>query len=212
MASGFIFILYFWMNATDTSERLDIRVKVETLESSQLTTEDALAIGQLIFKVWPKPDKDAVIRQRQMLALGQDYQGPEKQAPRSFVIRGQDRIIAHAAAIPRTIRTSQGEMSIAGLCKVCSDPDLRGQGLGEMVVRGVLDLVDAGVFDFALFQTTPTVKKFYDGLGACEVDNRFINSLDPNPDECPFWDEIRMRYPANRDWPTGTIDLRGPGY
>lgn len=187
-------------------------MKVEILESRQLTAEDALAIGQLIFKVWPKPGKDAVFRQRQILTLGHCYQGPEKQAPRSFVIREQDRVIAHAAVIPRSINTSHGEMTIAGLCKVCSDPDLRGQGLGEMVVRAVFDLVEAGVYDFALFQTTRPVKKFYEGLGACEVDNRFVNSLDPNPDKCPFWDEIRMRYPTNRDWPTGTIDLLGPGY
>ncbi|TWU26125.1 GNAT family N-acetyltransferase [Bythopirellula polymerisocia] len=187
-------------------------MQVETLDSRHLSAEDALAIGRLIVKVWPKPDKDEVFRQKQMLTMGQDYQGPDSQAPRSFVIREGEHMLAHAAVIPRIIGTMQGDIAIAGLCKVCSDPNMRGQGLGELVVRGVFDLVDNGVFEFSLFQTTPRVKEFYEGLGACVTENRFVNSLASNPRECPFWDEVHMRYPANRDWPSGEIDLRGPGY
>lgn len=187
-------------------------MQVETLDSRHITSDEALAIARLIAKVWPKPDKNEAFRQHQMLTMGQGYHGPDNQAPRSLVIREQDRVIAHAAVIPRTIGTSQGDLTIAGLCKVCSDPTLRGKGLGELVVRGVFDLVDAEVFDFSLFQTTTAVKKFYERLGACMVHNQFVNSLDVNQRESPFWDEIIMRYPNNRDWPSGEVDLRGPAY
>ncbi len=187
-------------------------MQVETLDSRRLTTDEALAIARLIVKVWPKPDKNEAFRQYQMLSMGQGYQGPDNQAPRSLVIWEQDRVIAHAAVIPRIIGTSHGDLAIAGLCKVCSDPMLRGKGLGELVVRGVFNLVDAEVFDFSLFQTTAAVKKFYEHLGACTVHNQFVNSLAVNQRENPFWDEIIMRYPDNRDWPSGEVDLRGPAY
>ena len=185
---------------------------VESLDFRHITPAEALAIGRLLFKVWPKPEKDEVFRQQQILSIGQDYQGPDNQVPRSFVIREGDRVLAHAGVLPRTIGTSHGDLTIAGLCRVCTDPEMRGKKLGEMVVRRVFDLVDDKTFDFSLFQTSPRVSKYYEGLGACVIDNRIINSLGTNPQECPFWDEVRMRYPANREWPTGEIDLRGTGY
>jgi len=56
------------------------------------------------------------------------------------------------------------------------------------------------------------VRPFYEKLGAVVVDNRIVNSLADNPAANPFWDEVVMRYPAGGDWPSGAIDLRGPGY
>ncbi len=187
-------------------------MQVERLDLRLLSAEDALAIGRLIVKVWPKPGKDERFRQRQMISIGQDYCGPEQRVPLSFVVREKENVIAHAAVIPRNIVTSQGELTIAGLCKVCSDPKLRGQGLGELVVRKVFDMVDADDFRFSLFQTTPLVSPFYERLGACAVENHFVNSFASNLRECPFWDEVIMRYPSDREWPSGEIDLCGPGY
>ena len=186
--------------------------QVETLDARVLTVADARLIAELIVKVWPKPDKPVELREQQMLDLGKDYQGPTEQAPRSMLIRYAGRVIAHAALIPRTISTSAGEITIAGLARVCSDPDFRGQGLGELVVREIFRLVDEQVFSFSLFQTSTAVRPFYEKLGANLVTNRIINSLSDDQQTSPFWDQVVLRYPKDRPWPEGVIDLRGPGY
>ena len=186
--------------------------QVETLDARTLTAADARAIAELIVKVWPKSGKSVEFREQQMLDLGRDYHGPDQQAPRSMVVRAAGRVIAHAALMPRTIGTTAGEMTIGGLARVCSDPDFRGQGLGELVVREIFTLVDKQIFPFLLFQTSMTVRPFYEKLGACLATNRIVNSLGDDPQASPFWDEIILRYPKARQWPEGEIDLRGPGY
>jgi len=100
-------------------------------------------------------------------------------------------------------------MALAG---VCSAPDRRGQGLGKAVVQASLGLVDGGVYQVSLFQTSRKVFPFYEKLGARLVTNRIVNSLAPDPAANPFWDEVAMSYPASVPWPEGPIDLLGPGY
>lgn len=185
---------------------------VEELDARTYSAADARAIAELLCLVWPKPEKNVDIRQEQLVALGRGYRGREDQHPRSFVIRDHGRIIAHSGMLPRTIGTGSGDLTIAALSRVCSDPTYRGQGLGELVVREVFSLVDAEVFLFSLFQTSHKVQPFYEKLGATLVDNRIINSLADDPTSYPFWDEVVLRYPKNRVWPAGEIDLRGPGY
>ncbi|MCH2115016.1 MAG: GNAT family N-acetyltransferase [Pirellulales bacterium] len=184
----------------------------EVLDSRMLTEDDALAIGQLLSQVWPNPAKPVAVRKQQMLEMGRGYTGPDAQAPRSFLIREQGQIIAHAAIISRAIGTSAGKLTIAGLTRVCTALDVRGQGLGESVVRAVFEVIDAGAFPFSLFQTSDPVKAFYTKLGACAVDNPIVNSMGDDAQSSPFWNRIIMRYPSGGQWPDGTIDLRGPGY
>ncbi len=186
--------------------------EIETLDARQLSAQDARAIAELLVKVWPKLEKPVEVRERQMRELGQGYSGPDIQAPRSFVIRENGIVIAHAAFVTRTILVGSQELTIAGLTRVCTDPSKRGMGLGEKIVRPVLDLVDQGVFDFSYFQTTPQVVPFYERLAAVLTTNRVVNSLAVDPRAYPFWDELQMRYPADRPWPEGVIDLRGPGF
>lgn len=172
----------------------------------------ALDIGALLARTWPKPEKDAGFRARQLMDLGTGYRGPEERRPCSFIVREGGRIVAHALAEPRVLGTSAGDLPVAALGKVCSDPELRGRGLGALVVRGVFGLVDAGLYPFSYFQTSHAVRPFYERLGAVLADNRVVDSTSTNPEADPFWDEVRMRYPAGEGWPTGAIDLRGPGY
>jgi hypothetical protein len=186
--------------------------KVDTWDARSLTREQARAIGDLLVRIWPKPNVTVEDRSQQQLAFGQSYAGPEPLAPRSYVVLDGDRVIAHALVFARTIRTDAGEMTIAALARVCSEPELRGQGLGEAVVRAAFAPVDRGDFPFALFQTTRNVRPFYERLGAVLVDNPITNSLADGPKTNPFWDEVVMRYPSTGAWPPGTIDLRGPGY
>lgn len=185
---------------------------VEIWDSRFLTPAQAEALGELIARVWPKPNVSAEDRARQQLAIGRGYDRLADHAPRSFVVCDEGRVVAHAAILPQTIRTSAGEMTIGGLARVGADPALRGHGLGELVVRAALATVDAGEFPFGLFQTNHGVRPFYEKLGAVTVDNQIVNSLADDPTAPAFWDEIAMRYPGNGDWPAGTIDLLGPGY
>jgi predicted N-acetyltransferase YhbS len=141
-----------------------------------------------------------------------NHDGPEATFPRSVIIREGGRVIAHAAALPRTIGTSEGEMTVLALAQVCSDPELRGRKLGQAVVRAAFDLVDHGPYPHSLFQTSHHVRPFYEKLGACLVTNRIVNSLGDEPQKNPFWDEVVMRYPAAKHWPGGEIDLLGAGY
>ena len=187
-------------------------MQVEMLDARTLSRADARAIAELLVRVWPKLNKSVEIRQQQMLDMGRDYHGSDDQAPRSFLLRENGRVIAHAAIITRTIGTTQGDLTIAGLARVCSDPDQRGRGLGALVVRPVFELVDNGTFPCSLFQTSPEVRPFYEKLGATAIDNPITNSLADDMHESLFWDRVIMRYPSGPGWPAGEIDLRGPGY
>jgi predicted N-acetyltransferase YhbS len=186
--------------------------RVETWDARTLTAEQALNIGELLARIWPKPNVTAADRAAQQIAFGRGYAGHDAQAPRSYVVLDGGRVIAHALIFARTVRTLAGELTIAALARVCSDPDRRGQGLGEAVVRAAFAPVDGGDFAFSLFQTSHRVRPFYEKLGCVLVDNPITNSLGEAPKASPFWDEIVMRYPATGAWPSGTIDLRGPGY
>ncbi|MEM8946182.1 MAG: GNAT family N-acetyltransferase [Planctomycetota bacterium] len=185
---------------------------VETLDARRVSQEDAVAIGQLLAATWPNPEKPAEYRAQQLLSVKDAFSAADSLAPRSFIVREHERVIAHAAIVPRKIGTANGEMTIAGLAQVCTALSARGRGLGEKVVRAAFSLVDASEFPHALFQTSSEVRPFYEKLGACRAKNRVINSLADDPDVSPFWDRVVMRYPMHRPWPEGDIDLRGPGY
>jgi predicted N-acetyltransferase YhbS len=186
--------------------------QVETHDARTLSQADTRGIAELIVKVWPNPAKPFEYRVQQVANLGRGAVPSDAQAPRSVIVRAEGRVIAHAAITPREIGTSAGPMTVAALAMVCSDPAFRGHGLGELVVREILVPVDQSIFPFALFQTSPPIKPFYEKLGACVADNRIVNSLAEDPQAYPFWNEVVMRYPKDRVWPEGEIDLRGPGY
>jgi predicted GNAT family N-acyltransferase len=183
---------------------------VESLDRRTLSEGDARAVAELLVKVWPRRTFDE--RVDILMNQWRDYRGPDAEFPRTLIIRENGRVIAHAAAMPRTIGTSQGDITILALASVCSDPEMRGRGLGEKVVRAAFDTVDHGPFAHSLFQTSRDVRSFYEKLGCGLVTNRIVNSLADDPTKNPFWDEIVMRYPAAKPWPEGDIDLRGPGY
>lgn len=187
-------------------------MQVETWDARTLTLDQARAIGELLEAIWPKPNVTVEDRVQQQLEFGRAYHGPVALAPRSYVILNGAQVVAHSLIFARDIRTIDGEMTISALARVCSRPELRGQGLGEAVVRASFAPVDEGLFQFSLFQTSPTVRPFYEKLGAAVVQNPVINTLGEGPKANPFWHEVVMRYPADRNWPAGTIDLRGPGY
>ena len=185
-------------------------MQIETLDHRHLTEAEALPVAELLSKVFTKRSVEE--RLAKFMNDWRDYHGPEEFYPRSLLIREGGRIVAHAAAWPRTIGTGEGEMTILALAQVCTDPMERGRRLGQAVVRAAFDLVDHGPFPHSLFQTSQRVRPFYEKLGAGLVANRIVNSLGEDPAANPFWDEVAMRYPTAKHWPAGDIDLRGPGF
>ncbi len=185
---------------------------VETWDIRRLAPDQARAIGEFVATIWPRPGVTVEMRIEQQLAFGQSFDGPESQAPKSYVVREGERLIAHSLIFLRPMGTSEGVWPMAALARVGSLPEYRGQGLGALVVRAAFAPVDAGIFRGSLFQTTSDVRPFYEKLGAASVDNRIVNSLADDPEANPFWSPEIMRYPAHIHWPAGTIDLRGPGY
>lgn len=185
---------------------------VETWDPRFVTSAQAAGIGELIARVWPKPNVDAADRTRQLVESARTWRGPATHGPRCFVVLDDDQVVAHAAIWPREIVAGGRRMTVAGLSRVGADPALRGRGLGELVVRAALAPVDDGEFPFALFQASRRVQRFYEKIGATIVENRIVNSLADDPTANPFWDEIVMRYPRGIDWPKGEINLLGPGF
>lgn len=183
---------------------------IETLDRRTLSDADGRAIAELLIKVWPRRTFEE--RLARLMGEWRDYTGPDAEFPRSVIIREDGHVIAHAAGVPRTIGTIDGDITILALAQVCTDPAARGRKLGQAVVRAIFDAVDHGPFPHSLFQTSHAVRPFYEKLGSSLITNPIVNSLGEDPTINPFWDEIAMRYPAAKPWPEGTIDLRGPGY
>src|SRR4051794_34915244 len=186
--------------------------KIEVIDRRTIGEADARAIAELVVSIWPKPERTVDNFTAEILAQWKDYRGPEAERPRSFLVRDGGRVVAHASAYPRTVGTAKGDLPVLALARVCTDPAVRGRKLGDAVVRASFELVDHGPFPFALFQTTTPVRPFYERLGAVAIDNTFVNSLADDPTANPFWAGVHMRYPGTGDWPTGQIDLRGPGW
>ncbi len=185
---------------------------IETIDLRTISEADARATAELICAIWPKPGRTVDSLTADLTTRWRDYGGEPEQYPRSFVVREDGRVIAHATAAPRTVGTADGEMTLLALSRVCTSPVARGRHLGEAMTRAAFELVDHGVFPFALFQTTDRVRPFYDRLGAVQVENRVVNSLAAEPEAPAFWDPVVMRYPDKAGWPEGEIDLRGAGW
>lgn len=187
-------------------------MEMETLDHRTIGEADARAIAELLLSIWPKPGRTVESRTAEILNQWKNYGGPANQYPRSFLFREDGRVIAHAQADPRTIRTSAGDLTILALCRVCTLPAVRGKKLGLAVVQAAFGLVDEGSYPFSLFQTRHEVRPFYEKLGATTAENRLFNSKAADPAANPFWDPVIMRYPSTGDWPAGDIDTNGPGW
>jgi hypothetical protein len=187
-------------------------IRVETLDGATVSRQDAAAMAALHAQVWPdfprtlKERIDGILRHRKTSA------GPAERSPRYLVVRDGRQVVAVAHTFPREIRTPAGPLVIMALSGVCVAPEQRGRHFGRAVVQAAFAAVDEGHFPFALFQTTPRVRPFYEKLRACNVSNRIVNSLADDPHANPFWDGEVMRYPDTSGWPDGLIDLLGPGY
>jgi predicted GNAT family N-acyltransferase len=187
-------------------------MNIETRDLRTISEADARATMELVCTIWPKPGRTVDAMTADLLQRWKQFDGLNAQYPRSFFVREAGRIIAHATAVPRTIATRAGNITVLALSRVCTDPAVRGRHLGQAMARAAFESVDNGAYPFSLFQTTDNVKSFYEQLGAIEIRNRFIDSTAEDPTASPWWSPVVMRYPAKPGWPEGEIDLRGPGW
>ena len=195
---------------------------VRCLEQAQLDPAVARELARLSLQTWPGGE----LADRLKRFLTPSANPPDLPAPHGrvfHVIEQGDRVLAAGYSFGRRIATPSGPMTVLAMGGVCCEPASRGRGLGKAIVLSAFGRVDDGTFPLALYQTTPAVRAFYEKLGARQIDNLVINSLDiksagPQPPSAPqqpkraFWDPIVMIYPAAAPWPQGTVDLLGPGY
>ena len=187
-------------------------MQIEILDHRTIRERQAREIAELLVAIWPRPGRTVETRTADIFGHWHNYQGSEAQYPRSFLVREGGRIIAHSQADPRTIKTTAGDLTVLALCRVCTDPQVRGRKLGRAMVEAAFNLVDDGTYPFALFRTKEEVRPFYEKLGAVVATNRIYNSHAADPTASPWWDPIIMRYPSGGNWPVGDIDINGPGW
>ncbi len=137
----------------------------------------------------------------------------EIRTTRRFVLFDKDgQVVAHAKTFVRTIRHDHGQLPVLALATVCTDPDLRGQGLGAKVTKAAFQQIALSAWpDVSLFQTPVPV--FYEKLNCRLVDNMFVDRTNVEaPEAFPWRDDKVMIFPADFNWPDGVIDINGSDY
>jgi len=189
-------------------------MEVVTHLNTDLTEAQAASILDLIHAEWPQPDWDREAAVQGLIARKEVQDDPSsyRQNVKRYVIWDGERAVAQAETFARHIKWEAGtEKIVMGLAGVVVDPQLRGTGLGRKVVQAACGRVDAGEFEAGLWQTNHP--KFYEGLGARTIENRFANHRDRGgSNTSPWWNDHVMIYPAKADWPHAPIDLNGPGF
>ena len=178
-------------------------LKVQCIAHAVVSDEVLGEVVRLLHETWPE------IEYKQQRIFQTIKAMEDRQKYRVCAWQNQ-RLVGHAAFLPRSIGTNRGRISMQ-LAAVCVTLEFRGQQVGRRVIEWVFDQVGQPKLDVALFQTG--VPGFYEKLGARCVSNRFVNSTNTEaPEANPWWDEHVMIFPDTYDWPDGTINLPGPGY
>ena len=186
---------------------------VEIFEYSdcKLSLRQATRIVALTNSTWPQTDKTVSEIVQELLRNANLPASPVTSESSRFVIWGGERVVAHANVFVRRIYFGAGEMDVLALAGVCTDPEVRGQGMGVAVVRRAFEKLAALNLTVCLFQTG--VASFYEKLGARKIENQFVNRANAaDPMANPWWDKTIMIYPTDADWPEDKIDLGGTGY
>ncbi len=187
-------------------------IVVSQYKHHELTEDQVKAIVSLTNMIWPNKDKSlAELIADASKRREENTHNLLNNRTTHFVIWEGEKAIAHSRTFPRTIFTENGPLEVMALASVCVLPEKRGKDFGKAVVENAFEQINRGEFSVSLFQTG--VPKFYEKLGCRGVSNSFFNSQNrDNPNANPFWDVTIMIYPAAFNWPSGKIDLNGPGY
>ncbi len=152
-----------------------------TTKSYQLTTifaqgiskKNSLEIARLLVRSWPVTGESVTERAEKLQTEWANYNGPVEQAPRSLVIRVEEKVVAHALMQPRliSVETKKENISLVsmGLARVCVAPDFQRQRYGQLIIQSAFQLVKEGKFPWVLFQVGNHLVDYYAGLGAMVV-------------------------------------------
>ncbi len=184
---------------------MQVEARITTVSLASLGRDEMRDCVRLWRSVWPKEGRDLEADVDEKLRYARE-DSPLHRAEQIHLLRNGHRVLAQARSFIRSIRTSRGVSDILALAGVCSDPALRGTGLGRTVVAAAFERLGPDL-PVSLFQTK--VPGFYEKLGSRRVANPIVNSTG---DGTTFWDPIVMIHPAETDWPEGEIDLLGPGW
>src|SRR5712671_6803995 len=114
--------MHYDMLMTAISQTTGGPPNIETIDRRTISEPDARAIAELIVSIWPKPGRTVETFTADILTQWKDYDGPQAQHPRSFLIREGGQIVAHSSVYPRTIGTNKGDITVLALARVCTDP------------------------------------------------------------------------------------------
>lgn len=182
-------------------------------DNSKLSDDEIVAVASLVNSVWPHPEKTLEELVQGFRPAYQRYFAPYllSRPPIHFMAWREGRLAGQAFTFERPMFIGGVETPVMALAQVCVEPGFRGNGLGARLVRSAFQRLTSEQFRLSIFQTT--VPGFYEKLGARTVENRFINSRNPDdPGARPWKDGVIMIYPKDYAWPDGSIDLNGPGY
>ncbi len=175
---------------------------VTTVSFASLSRDEMRDCLRIWRMVWPKEDEnEEPVTTKISFARNA---GQERRDEQVHILRNGHSVKALARSFIRRIGTEDGDRDVLALASVCTDPALRGHGLGRCVVEAAFARLGPQL-PVALFQTQ--VPGFYEKMGSRRIANRIINS---HEDGRTFWDPVIMIHPGDAPWSDGTIDLRGP--
>lgn len=188
-------------------------MKQITQKRSELSLLQARQLLTLWDEVWGVKDYSPI---EERIADFLEDSSPEQQVVEGselfHLIEEDDKVVGAARSFERLVRLvdSQEKFSVLALAGVCVSPVYRGRGFGVWVVLDAFSRI-GGHIGWSLFQTNVPV--FYENLGAIQVANEFVNSLDEaSPEARPWWDGHVMVMGDQQKWPEARVDLLGVAY
>lgn len=126
------------------------------------------------------------------------------------VVERGNRVVAHAAAIDKSIMVGEETLRVAGIMNVFVIPEYRKQGLATEVVRAALDEAEQQGFDMGLLFCKSWLESVYRSTGWKRITDRSITRV-VSDRELPLRKHIiLMYYPLRlKTLPPGDIHLRG---
>lgn len=171
-----------------------------SVEYTAVDTATKLGCAALWERVWPSALGPSLTKRLERIEVNHDALSGHQW----HIGTCNSDVRSVARTFRKTVSVGGRDIDILALASVCSDPDQRGEGWGDAVVRAAFRRADnEGLI--ILFQTS--VADFYQRHGARCIANPVVSSV---AGTAPFDDEHVMVYAPNVTWPEeATIDLYG---
>jgi len=181
--------------------------------SKELTPKLLLQMERLWTLIWNDGTQELPTEKDTEELWNRWFETPRPNSEIYHCIHSGEQLAALCRTFLRKITfPNKQQVTVLALAGVCSHPDLRGRGLGRLVVEQAFRRTENPNIHACLFQTG--IPSFYQQWGASEVHCDFRNSLNKNDsEENPWWEDHVMVYPGSCQWPQkGAVDLIGSAY